>query len=435
MNPGRCFGLFLTLALVLSGCAGLAPVSPSPQPAAASPTPETAGTLLPAIQTPAPASTVPEPAVTALTVWVPPEFDPQSGSQAGNLLRQRLQEYSDQEGGLEITVRVKALTGQASLLESLSAARPAAPAALPDLIALNRANLETAALKGLIYPYEGLSQEIDDPDWFEYSRQLGILQGSNFGLPFAGDALALLYRPARMPDPAADWDALLRLTGPMVFAAADPQAVLTLALYQGAGGAIQDAQGRPALDAEILAKVLKIYQQGSSQGLFPQWIGTIENQDQAWQAYREERAHLAAAWISDYLGDNPPDTAVQPLPAAGDTSVTLARGWSWALGSPDEERRAAAARLAEFLVDGDFLADWSEASGCLPTRPTSLAAWNNQGQQALLSQVILSAQSVPADDLLLALGQVLKDAVLQVLLSGADPLKAAEAAAQQFTTP
>jgi hypothetical protein len=238
-----------------------------------------------------------------------------------------------------------------------------------------------------------------------------------------------------MADPAADWDAVLRTSGPMVFAAADSQAALTLALYLEAGGAIQDAQGRPTLDAGTLASALNIYKQGAEAGLFPQWVGAVESQDQAWQAYREERAHLAAVWISGYLHDNPPDTAVQALPAVHDASVTLAHGWSWALATPNEARRTAAARLAEYLVDGEFLAGWCEASGYLPTRPTSLAAWNNQGQQTLLSQVILSAQSVPSDDLLLALGQVLKDATLQVLLSGADPVKTAESAAQKFVTP
>lgn len=420
--------------MLLAGCAGFGPTTPTLPPAATSTIPAPPETPAPQPSLEAPATAESQPEVTTLTVWLPPQFDPQSGSPAGALLQERLEDFETREG-IQIEVRLKAESGQASLLESLAAAKPAAPGALPDLIALDRASLESAALKGLITPYDEYNQEIDSPDWFEYARQMGILQGSSFGLPFAGDALVLVSRAAKVRDGAASWENLVRLGVPAAFAAADPLALATLALYQSTGGSIHDTQGRPVMDAGQLARVLEVYQQAAANGVFPQWIASLESEDQAWKAYQEERADLAVVWMSTYLRENPPDTAVQPLLPVGDVPVSLAQAWSWALASPDPVRRETAAHLAVFLADGQFLARWSEAAGTLPTRPTSLAAWTSQGRQALLSQVILSARAEPNDELLLVIGPVLKDAVLQVIQSGADPGSTAEAAARRLNTP
>jgi hypothetical protein len=82
-------------------------------------------------------------------------------------------------------VRIKALDGPGGLLDALSAANAAAPLALPDLILLPRPQLETAALKGLLTPFDGLSASLNNGDWYDYARDLAQLQDSTFGLPLA----------------------------------------------------------------------------------------------------------------------------------------------------------------------------------------------------------------------------------------------------------
>ncbi|MBA4380168.1 MAG: hypothetical protein C0393_05765 [Anaerolinea sp.] len=96
-------------------------------------------------------------------------------------------------------MRVKAESGPAGLLESLAAARQAAPSALPDLIALPYRDMETAATRGLIYPLDNLTgllagRSSAGSDWYDYAHQLAQVQDTTFGLPFAADALALVYR-------------------------------------------------------------------------------------------------------------------------------------------------------------------------------------------------------------------------------------------------
>jgi len=367
-----------------------------------------------------------------LTVWVPPAFDPSSGTPASSLLKARLEAFEVENPGLQISVRIKAVDGPASLLDTLTAASASAPAALPDLVALSQPDLENAALKGLLIPLDGLLTTPDAPDWFHFSRQLAVLQGSTFGLPFAADAMVLLYRPARVKGPFPDWDSLLTQASPVAFPAADPEALLTLSLYQSLGGPVQDSQGRPVLSADPLSQVLKDFKRGVDLGVFPYWLTPYETAGETWQAYREQRSDLLITWVSTYLAELPPDSAMQPLPSPGEASPSLATGWVWALSSPQPDRQEAAARLAEFLVDPVFLAAWTEAAGYMPTRPTALAAWQSQELQTLLSPILLSAQTLPSYDLLSSIGPVLKDATLQVIKDGADPVQTAEKAASRL---
>jgi ABC-type glycerol-3-phosphate transport system substrate-binding protein len=124
-----------------------------------------------------------------------------------------------------------------------------------------------------------------------------------------------------------------------------------------------------------------------------------------------------------------------PLPALDETPLTLATGWGWAVADPIPERRALSARLAEFLSEGEFLAEWSEAAGALPTRPSALAAWSNQSLKTLLSPVAVSAQARPSGDQSASLGPVLREAALKVLKRESDPTLAARAAAERLAVP
>jgi multiple sugar transport system substrate-binding protein len=367
-----------------------------------------------------------------LEIWVPPQFDPTSGSSAAEKLRTRLAAFEAQNPDLKVQVRVKAASGPGGLMESLSAASAAAPAVLPALVALSRSDLETAALKGLVFSLDGLTRIVDDTDWYAYARQLALIQGSAFGLPFAGDAMLLLYRPAKLPTPPPDWQTLIKSKLPTAFAAADGQALTTLQLYLSAGGEVNDNQGRPTLQADTLAQVLKLIDEGVKAGIFPNWLSQYQTDGQAWQAYREQRTDLLVTWSSNYLADLPADTAAAPLPSLGDKPVTLATGWIWALSDPLPERRAASIRLAEFLVDSEFLAQWSANAGYLPTRPSALTAWSNAGLRSLFSPIALSAQVRPSNDLLLGLGPILEDATLQIIKQQGDPVQIAQAAAERL---
>lgn len=423
----------LFLALILVGCS--VPFAQStPSVTAELPTPTVTVTSSPAAALEPQGTTTPPGPVT-LRVWVPPQFDPAFGTRAGNLFQERLDEFGSRRPGVRVEVRVKAVDGPGGLLDSLTAASAAAPLALPDLIALPRAMLEAAALKGLLHPFEGVTTVMEDPDWYEYSRQLARLQSSTFGLPFAGDALILVYRPAVIAAPPIDWPAALQTTGPLVFSAADQQALFTIALYQAAGGEIRDDQGRPFLDANVLAQVLAFYQEAEQAGLMPYWLTQYQSDNQVWEAFLENRTDLVVTWASRFLTDLLADTAVAPIPTTNGTSFTLATGWVWALAAPKPEHQLLSAQLAEFLTESSFLAEWTEAAGYLPPRPSALEAWSNTSLQSLIGPVALSASLYPSTDVLTSLGPHLEQATVAVLKQQIDPLTAAQTAVANLSGP
>lgn len=417
-------GLILLLA---SGCSEL------PLPGTATPpepVPTSTATLAPVLEatrTPVGPST--------LRIWLPPQFDPEGDSPGANLLRARLDEFTARRSGVRVEFRIKSPSGPGGLLDSLSAANAAAPLALPDLILLPRAALETAALKGLLYPFDELTTSLAEDDWYPYAQQLAHLQNSTFGLPFTGDALVLVYRPAEIPEPPADWAAALSLAGPLAFPAADEQALYTLSQYLANGAQIQDEEGRPKLDATTLAEVLTFYQEAEGASLMPFWLTQYATDQQAWEAYIENRAALVVTWASRFLRELPVDSVAAPLPTFDGTPFTLSTGWVWALTNPQIERHALSVELAEFLTSGDFLARYTDTAGYLPPRSSALAGWSNPTLISIFDQVLRSAQVIPPDDVLIALSPALQQATLDVLKEQTDPQSAAQKAAEQVASP
>ena len=351
-----------------------------------------------------------------LRIWLPPEFDPNSGTPPSNILKQRLNDFEAQHPGLELEVRIKADEGESGLVNSLSVTSMAAPAALPDLIALSRPALETAALKGLLHPLDGLSNTLDDPSWYEYARQVGHIQNTGYGLPFAGDALVLVYRSE--VERINSWNDVLASENPLVFAVGDPKALVGLALYVSSGGELLDAQGQPTLDQDILTRVLTSFADGTLAGVFSPSLDNLVSNEQVLQAYLGERANMAIIWASDYRA--PEGQFTLPLPGLDETSASFATGWVWALAGSNSENQQLAVELADYLVADDFLGTWISATGYLPTRPDSVAAG-----EATINAIVESAQPIPSNEVLSVLGPLMQDALMRVL-NGEKPEVVAE---------
>lgn len=374
-----------------------------------------------------------------LKIWIPPQFDPNNGSPEGNLLLARLEEFSTRRSNVRIETRVKDVEGAGGMIDTLITAGAAAPLALPDLIALPNHSLENAAIKGLLHPFDDLTNTMDDPDWFGFARQLSHVQNSTFGIPFAGDALIMVYRPSILGNPPLDWASSLDVSpessASLSFPAGDPDCLVTLLLYQSGGGAILDEENRPTLESIQLTEVLTYYHQAQQSSLMPYWLTQYETDDQSWSAYEENQTEMVITWSNRYLKNPPADSAGAPIPTADGTPFSLATGWAWALASPDPDRQVISAQLAEFLTTSAFLADWTTAGGYLPPRPSALSFWENAAMQTFLNQVAPSAQLIPSLDVLTTLSPILQRATVDVLKEQANPATAAEIAIGALNSP
>ena len=174
----------LVLLSLLTGCAGLPSFLSTPQPAPVSTQPSAPT----ATSTPTATPTATPSGPLTLRIWLPPQFDPTAETPAGALLQTRLNEFVAEHPDIRIEVRVKA----GNILKALTTTQAAAPTIMPDIVVLSREEMEAVSGAGLLHPLDGLSTLPDDPDWYPYARQLAHIKNTAFGLPFAGDALALV---------------------------------------------------------------------------------------------------------------------------------------------------------------------------------------------------------------------------------------------------
>lgn len=358
----------------------------------------------------------PQPAVASpdiLRVWLPAQFNPNANNAAAALLKERLNDFEADHPGLEIDVRLKAESGEASLLNSLAVTGMAAPDALPDLVALPRHSLESASHKGLIQPLD-LSGELLEPEWYPYVRDLAEVDGTPYGLPFAGDALVMVYRPGLVW--IKSWNDILLSESQLVFPGADPLAEMALALYASAGGELVNAQGQPTLDQDTLISVLDLFSRGRIVTLFPDAAKNISSDDQVLQEYRTGRSDLAVFRFSKFRASQ--DGLYQPLMSLGEeqSHYTFADGWIWSLTGRDPDRQRLAMELAEYLTQDEFLSQWTRDAGYLPIRRF---AGSEQVDQPVAA-VIDALQPLPPADIMQTLGPLMQAAVVSVM-DGEEP--------------
>jgi len=416
----RLFRFIVLTGLFFSaGCASLEPllaslITPTPAPTRPAPPTTTAvATITPPVERITP----------ILRIWLPSQFDPSADNPPAKLLKQRLTQFESQHPGLKIEVRLKKADTQGEILNDLSITGAAAPSVLPDLILLSRPDLEAAALKGLLHPITGLSTSLEDPDWYSYAQQLARIQNTGYGLPFVGDAMVLVYYPDL--GMIVNWEDVLSSKGQLVFPAGNPDGLFGLSLYASAGGQVLDAQGSPTLDEEVLRRVLTLVADGRSKKVFPPSLVNVTNESQTLQIYRMGSANKGIIWILNYHPAS--DGTITPLPGLDETAFSYATGWVWALAGSNQENQQLAAKLAEYLVTDNFVTEWTQVTGYLPTRPSSV----KEGDRTMTA-ILESAHPLPPSEVLAVLGPLIQEALTRVL-NGEQPGDVAASIFQEFT--
>ncbi|PKO06030.1 MAG: hypothetical protein CVU41_07910 [Chloroflexi bacterium HGW-Chloroflexi-3] len=370
-----------------------------------------------------------------LVIWVPSQFDPELDTPESVLFKQRIAEFEASHDDIFVTVRVKAVSGATGLLESLTVTSAAASQAMPTLVALPRSDLETAVSRNLIIPFDMLSSEIDDQDWYDYAQRLTVIGGNSYGLPFVGDAIVMVYRPSIVGEPPDTWNDLIRRGEAISLPAADPQSLLTLALYLSSGGDLESTQRLPPLELEILTRLYQLYADGAQSGVFPLWLTQMQKDSEAWTAYNELRSNWVITWLTRHLSDPSDDSNMTLIPEVNNSPTTLADGWVWCLTDPRVQVHELSVELAEFLVEPDYLTEWTPLAGALPVRPSTLIGFEDQTLRTTLGQIALSAHIRPSNEIVNVIGLVMQDQFVQVLSGKTTAPFAAQAIIDRFGNP
>ncbi len=409
------------LAASISGCEVISRIKDGLVPQETTPTLTTATTtVVAATAETTPAANQP----ISLVIWVPPQLEPVEGNPAGLLLATRLQEFESAHAGLNVELRVKDLTGSSGLLNSLAATSAAAPAALPGLILLSRADMETAALKGLIFPIPSRAADYHSPDWFPFTDQLASTQGVQYGLPLFVDPLVLAYNLQAVAFPASTWQELSSQSIPMAVNLSAPSAVFPYAIYLSAGGQLTDDKGNPVLEPDPLTRTYQIISSGSSANVFPTWLASLQSPKDARNALVNGQTSYALLWASQVLQAGQQNIAIAPVPGSATTTVGFVDGWMLCITNPTAEHSQFDILLADYLLDPSFLAGWSEAAGYLPAQRSALDGWQNTTLADELATIADQSIVLPSVKLQQSSGAVLNQYTLSLIRQQTSPMQA-----------
>lgn len=427
MNLTKTLAL-ASLLLLLSACSMIPGLS-QPQPTAA---------LTPTAEAAQPQPTATQAAGNApvnLLLWLPPDFDPTAETEAGALLADRLAAFTTEHPTVRIQTRIKAEAGDAGMYNALLAANASAPLTVPDLVLLSTQDLRKAAENELVLPLNEYFPEPFDENWYEFAHLLGMHRDQVYGLPFAADALVMVYRPSLIGDPPDTWEKALNTNGLLSFPAADPQALFTLALYFSQAHGLYDEEHNLSIDQAALEAIFNFYNDGQTSGLIPYWLIQYQDDPTSWSTFQERQAEMSITWSTRYLQAESPNFNAAPLPTRNGAAFTLAKSWTMAFPVASAENAAITAELAQFLSEPEFMGAWTQAAGYLPPRVDALATWQSGVEQSLASQILPQAWPLPPQSEFDLLGTPLSTAVVAVLKQESTPADAAQQIVETLTTP
>ncbi len=406
-------------------------------PAEETAVPEDADQTLPAVtdtpetdETPEaePPTETPEPTQETYTIrlWVPPQFDPEQDIPGGKALASAISAYTELHPNISVTVRIKATSGDSSMINTLTAAKHVAKDTLPSLVLLSRSNMETAVQRGLAQPIP-TSIFSDSNSWYGYARQSAVIDNTIYGIPVAGDCLVLAYRPAKTGSELTDWKDILTRGLPIGFAPSSAASLFGTFIYLNQGSKLTNEQGQSYLDQQKLTDALSFFLSGGQNGAFPPSLAQLVDQSQLWQRFNDGTMSIIVSQFSSFRHYQNSDITVRDLPLnEGFTDYPLVSSWNLVMTENNTVIQEEAAKFAEFLADLLINDGFSQEAGYLPVRKTDHPAWEDDPQLKLITNVCENGTLIPNNQIANKIVPVINNAVTQVIKNQMSPELAAQ---------
>jgi len=401
--------LLLGLILILSGCSGInqpgvikTPDTSNPVSTATPQQPAENG----AIQTEEPIDNKP----VTLILWVPDDFAVSSGEQVQKLLIDRLDAFEIDHPGISIDLRFKNVKQEENMMDLLNTANRVAPSVLPDVILLNRSDMETAAIKGLLIPFDNFQAGAEIKGIFPGFADPGNIQGSTFGVPAAGDGLFVIdneFSRETLPS----WKEILSSTLKIGVNLNDPNATVFIALYLSAGGQLTDENGKPHLDQDIFIQFLTFIRETRIQSAFPNWSLLASDWTEVSKRFENGESDMEINWYSSTIKNGLDRYTYHALPGLSDSSATNLSGWYWSIANPAPDRPSIRMELLSFLSQPVFASPWSYTAGYLPVSNQEWPIFDSSSTE--LQAVLDSAKPLPDTSITITVGPVIRDAAIR----------------------
>ena len=429
-----CLLAAVLLALGAAGCE--APATPTPAPV---------GTATPSPSTPRPTvmpTFASETADDSLTLrWWAPEFlSPDAPQPAGPLFAEQLDTFSGtQDGKVRVVVEKKARYGKGGLLDLLRTGLPVAPSVLPDLVALDIAELEEAVAAGVLQPLTPLLEETVTGGLYGFASEAGRFGGELYAVQFLSDIDHAVYLPSQVVEPLGQWSDLLARQTPYLFPLALPQGSASgrpsedlsravLGQYLSAGGSY-GADRRLSLEEQPLLNLLRFYEDGVKAGLLPPGALELTDGEAVWGVFSQGKVPLAYASARRFrVGNGTLNAGFAPAPGMTGSATPIAGGWALAVVTSDPQRQRAAADLIAWLLEPERAGAWATAAGWLPVSSEALQALAAGPYRDFLDTQLAAARVLPVGSDYVTTAAHIQTAIMSVVKGESDAATATGAA-------
>ncbi len=368
----------------------------------------------------------PTPAVYTIELWVPPQFDIEQDTQAGKALAAAIADYTSEHQNVNITIRVKAVTGESSMLNTLTSANHVAKDVMPSLALISRSDMELALQRGLLKPI-ATNVLSDSNTWNGFARQSAYIDSSIYSLPILGDSLVLIYRPSRTGTELGDWQDILTRGLPIGFA--PTSSLFGSFMYISRGGKLTNDQGQPYLDQQKLIETLNFFLTGGQNGAFPPSLTQLVDQAQVWQRFSEGTMSIIVSQLSTFRHYQTNEISAHLLPLSDVvTEYPLISTWNMVLIEDDERMQEEVIKFAEYLCDPIVNDKLSYSAGYLPVRYGVHENWLSDPQYDMIKYMSENSSLVPNNQIINKVIPVINSAVVQIIKNQAVPEDAAKEA-------
>lgn len=438
--PALAAVLLLLVALASAALAASCASPPAPTPVASrasTPTEPPEPTAAPTT------SGTREPQTMTLRWWTPEFLSPQAPQPVGPILASQLAAFSAAaENQIQVETVRKARYGKGGLLDMLRTAQPVARSILPDLIALDAAELGKAVDAGLVQPLDELVDPAVTEKLYPFASEAGLFNEHLYGVQYLADIDHAAYRPAQVVEAPNSWAGLVSQRITYLFPLAPPQTASSqgatarpaealshavLGQYLSAGATLGPDR-RLLLELQPLVRLLTFYSDASGTGVLPPVALDLPDGDAVWNVFSQGQAPLAYISARRYMGRG--DLPAQYAPAVGyeGGAVSIASGWMLAIVTTDPERQRAAADLIAWLLQPENAGAWAARAGWLPTSSEALKALGTGPYWTFLDAQMAQARALPVGSDYAATANRIQTAIQNVVSAQGDPEAAAEGA-------
>jgi multiple sugar transport system substrate-binding protein len=381
---------------------------------------------------PTPTTTpIPPGAPQTLTLWITEVISPSEGGDEAQIFEQQIAAFEATHPGLTVQVLYKKPEGKGGIQDFLTTASAVAPAAVPDLIAIDIENLPDVARKGVLVPLGELLSPSLQGDLYPFVIRAGTVDGQLMGVQFEIDIEHTIYNTSKIAVPPLTWTDVFSSGATYIFPSAGQDGLVNdafLIQYLSTGGELVDSNGNPALNQQALEDVLEFYQQGIANGAILTDVLNYATVETGWPKYLQAEVVMSNISSKLYLAGpgSLPGNLPAAIPSRDGQAVALGRGYAWALTTRDVNRLPLTVKLLEWLMYPAYMAAWSQAAEHLPTRRAAFDQVAPDPYVAFVSNQLEYVVPYPSSEIHQRIYRAMQQAVDAVLREGVLPEIAAE---------